>query len=181
MAAISSTDVFEAPEATLTESTPDVKTSIWSIKGRLGVLKYMSCSMILTLLMVGIMIAIAAVSGISMSGGDPTPAQFSPMIGVLAVVVMLPLMWIGCAMFIRRLHDLNLSGWFMLVGIIPVLGALFSLFVICAPGMKEGNRFGQPAETATWEKILGGIGLVFFVAVMVASIVSIVAPSLLGM
>ncbi len=181
MAAISSTDVFEAPEATLTESTPDVKTSIWSIKGRLGVLKYMSCSIILTIAIVGIMMAIAAASGISMSGGDPTQAQFSPMLAALAVVTMLPLMWIGCAMFIRRLHDLNLSGWFMLVGIIPVIGALFSLFVICAPGMKEGNKFGQPAKTAAWEKVLGCIGLVFFIVLMVASIVSIVAPSLLGM
>lgn len=46
---------------------------------------------------------------------------------------------------IRRWHDLNKSGWWVLVGLVPIIGSLYAFgmqgFV---PGADETNSFGPP-------------------------------------
>ena len=43
---------------------------------------------------------------------------------------------------IRRLHDVNLSGWFILLDFIPILGPLILLIIFVQPSKTEGERFG---------------------------------------
>ena len=45
-------------------------------------------------------------------------------------------------MIIRRLHDLDKSGWFVLVVMIPVIGLIFSIYLFFAPGTVGYNRYG---------------------------------------
>lgn len=180
MAAISSTDVYETPQATLSESTPEIKTGLFSAKGRLGVLKYMAQSCILMLAMIAVFGVVALSAGVSFSGETASPEMNPLLLSVIAVAI-LPAMWIGTVMMIKRLHDLNLSGWFILLTLIPILGGFISLFIMCAPGMKEGNKFGPLAHTAAWEKVLGIIGLAILVLTMIASIGALVAPSVMGL
>lgn len=44
---------------------------------------------------------------------------------------------------VRRLHDLGISGWLILLGILPV-GMLFILLVALFPGQPQANRYGEP-------------------------------------
>ena len=45
---------------------------------------------------------------------------------------------------IRRLHDRNYSGWWLLVGAIPVAGALWLAWQIAfRRGVPQGNRWGE--------------------------------------
>ena len=44
---------------------------------------------------------------------------------------------------IRRLHDLNKSGWFMLVSLIPFINILFALYLLLAQGSVGYNRYGE--------------------------------------
>mgnify|MGYP003586681957 CR=1 FL=1 len=44
----------------------------------------------------------------------------------------------------RRLHDINKSGWTMLIGIVPIIGPLYLLYLVCLAGDKGDNRFGSP-------------------------------------
>ena len=46
----------------------------------------------------------------------------------------------------RRLHDINKSGWWMLVALIPLLGLIPLLVWMARAGDKGANRFG-PAKT----------------------------------
>jgi uncharacterized membrane protein YhaH (DUF805 family) len=49
---------------------------------------------------------------------------------------------------VRRLHDLDRTGWWYLLILIPVLGALVLLFFFVQRGTVGGNRFGpDPLET----------------------------------
>ena len=48
----------------------------------------------------------------------------------------------GYMLAIRRLHDLNKSGWWVLVFLIPYVNFIFSLYVWFAPGTKGVNRYG---------------------------------------
>ncbi|PCI24369.1 hypothetical protein COB57_05130 [Candidatus Peregrinibacteria bacterium] len=53
---------------------------------------------------------------------------------------------------IKRLHDINLSGWMFLLQGIPFLGSLFSLYIYFAPGTKGKNDFGECGRSAGREK-----------------------------
>jgi uncharacterized membrane protein YhaH (DUF805 family) len=61
---------------------------------------------------------------------------------MLATVVYLIIILPSVACASRRLHDINKSGWWQLIGIIPLIGPGFMIFW----GMKKGdigpNRFG---------------------------------------
>lgn len=53
-------------------------------------------------------------------------------------------------MSIRRLHDLDLSGWWSLLALIP----LVPIVLVLIPGKKEANRFGPvPAPNPTSLKL----------------------------
>ena len=44
---------------------------------------------------------------------------------------------------VRRLHDVDKSGWFLLLGLIPIVG-LVLLYFFVIPGTPGDNRFGAP-------------------------------------
>ena len=44
---------------------------------------------------------------------------------------------------IRRLNDFNVKGWWVLLLIIPGLGALWGLAILMIAGTKGPNRFGE--------------------------------------
>lgn len=48
----------------------------------------------------------------------------------------------GLAVSVRRLHDINLSGWFMLLALVPG-GNLALLVMVCLPGTIVPNQYGS--------------------------------------
>ena len=43
----------------------------------------------------------------------------------------------------RRLHDRDKSGWFMLISFIPILGAIFLIVMLAEKGTPGKNKFGE--------------------------------------
>ena len=73
---------------------------------------------------------------------------------LLLVVVMLPLP----AMLIRRVHDLNWSGWVALVSAIPLIGGLFTIYLMFQKSDVTPNRFDGAGRE---NRLRGAIGRVF--------------------
>jgi uncharacterized membrane protein YhaH (DUF805 family) len=48
----------------------------------------------------------------------------------------------GLSVGIRRLHDTDKSGWWILIGIIPIIGTIILLVFLCTRGTPGPNRFG---------------------------------------
>ena len=48
----------------------------------------------------------------------------------------------GLSVGVRRLHDTDKSGWWLLIGLIPLIGAIVLLVFVCTPGTPGPNRFG---------------------------------------
>lgn len=46
------------------------------------------------------------------------------------------------AVLVRRLHDTNRSGWWVLINFVPVLGAIVLLVFTVQDSQPGGNRFG---------------------------------------
>ena len=59
-------------------------------------------------------------------------------IGVI-VICLLP----AFAVTIRRLHDINKSGGWILISLIPFIGSLLLLLMLILEGTKGKNRFGK--------------------------------------
>ena len=57
---------------------------------------------------------------------------------LLTLINFLP----GIMITARRLHDLDMSGWMMLIFYIPIIGQLFMLYVIFVPGTNGHNSYG---------------------------------------
>ena len=45
------------------------------------------------------------------------------------------------ALIVRRLHDINKSGWWILIDLIPFVGAIILLVFYCLPAVDEGNNY----------------------------------------
>jgi hypothetical protein len=52
------------------------------------------------------------------------------------------------AVSFRRLHDTDRSAWWILIGLIPLIGAIVLLVFYCMPGTTGPNKFGaDPKQT----------------------------------
>ena len=79
------------------------------------------------------------------------PFQRGPFTILVAFVSMIPTL----AVFVRRLHDLGRSAWWLLVGLIPLVGYV-TLFVIAARGGEPGdNKYGPKPNTEERNSVLG--------------------------
>jgi uncharacterized membrane protein YhaH (DUF805 family) len=61
-----------------------------------------------------------------------------------ALLVVLPSLWAGLVVSVKRWHDRNKSGWWILVSLVPMVGWLWQL-TECGflRGTVGPNRFGQ--------------------------------------
>jgi uncharacterized membrane protein YhaH (DUF805 family) len=49
---------------------------------------------------------------------------------------------VALALQVRRLHDIDRSGYWSFIGLIPIVGAIVLLVFACQPGTPGPNRFG---------------------------------------
>lgn len=86
---------------------------------------------------------VAAVFDVAAFGDDD--ALFTGLLGLLA---FLPTVAVSA----RRLHDIDKSGWWQLLWLIPIIGQLILIYWMAQPGETGPNRFGRdplnPAATA---------------------------------
>ena len=66
-----------------------------------------------------------------------------PARSLVALALLLPSLALG----VRRLHDTDRRGWWMLLAMIPVVGSLVLLILFCREGTRGPNRYGgDPRE-----------------------------------
>ncbi len=67
------------------------------------------------------------------------------MLGSLySLAVLLP----GLAVCVRRLHDTDRSGWWILISLIPIVGIIVLLVFMCLDSTPGENRFGPNPKGA---------------------------------
>lgn len=71
--------------------------------------------------------------------------------GPVSIVCSLGLFLPGLAVAVRRLHDTNRSGWWLLLVLIPVVGAIVLIVFYATAGDRGDNRFGPDPKAATLE------------------------------
>jgi len=61
-----------------------------------------------------------------------------PFAGLVVLAHVLPSM----AVAVRRLHDVDRSGWFLLINIVPLVGFVLLLVWACEAGTRGANQYG---------------------------------------
>lgn len=59
--------------------------------------------------------------------------------GLVALGTFVPSLAVG----VRRLHDINKSGWYYLIGLIPFIGAIILLVWFFTDGNRHENNYGE--------------------------------------
>ncbi|MCB1917461.1 MAG: DUF805 domain-containing protein [Rhodocyclaceae bacterium] len=118
--------------------------------GRMGRLAYITGFLLLTCVTFwGVMTAVAF--------------GFTFLAGLLLVAVVIPYL----RLHVMRCHDLDWSGWWVLLSAVPVVGTIFSLVLLAIRGTPDDNRFGPPVESAGWGRLLVALGAHVGLAVVV--------------
>lgn len=63
--------------------------------------------------------------------------------GMLSLIFSLAVFIPGIAVTVRRLHDVNKSGWWILIVLIPFLGLLLLLYWEVSRGTEGANDYGN--------------------------------------
>jgi uncharacterized membrane protein YhaH (DUF805 family) len=93
-----------------------------------------------------VLFALVAMGGVFSGVGSPDAVpQISTigwigisLLGIVALGIFIP----SLAVVVRRLHDQDKSGWFILIQFIPYIGGIIMLIFMCIEGTKGENRFG---------------------------------------
>ena len=118
---------------------------LFSFQGRIGRAYYwlwVVCELVYLVLLNTVIEA----AGIGGRRSLSTPAiGIGPLIALLVVVLvsLIILTWSNLAVHIKRWHDRDKSGWWVLIGLVPIIGGLWTL-IECGflDGTPGPNRFG---------------------------------------
>ena len=82
------------------------------------------------------MFAVGFASGFLARATGIAALTFIPLIYNLAIIPP------SLGVTVRRLHDTDKSGWFILLGLIPFIGGIILLVFVCLDSNPGANRFG---------------------------------------
>jgi uncharacterized membrane protein YhaH (DUF805 family) len=67
--------------------------------------------------------------------------------GLYGLAVLIP----SLAVTVRRLHDIDRTGWWILINLVPLIGTIVLLVFALTPGTPGSNRYGPDPKQATGE------------------------------
>ncbi|MBQ3442651.1 MAG: DUF805 domain-containing protein [Selenomonadaceae bacterium] len=114
----------------------ELLNEIYTTEGRLNRLRYLKYQVMWTIISTVIGFILGLTGGFL--SGDPDSALIVVPTGIWSFIAGVG----GVMLGIRRLHDLNKSGWFMLLGLIPLINVIFALYIWLMPGTVGHNRYG---------------------------------------
>ncbi len=71
-----------------------------------------------------------------------------PILHIVYVLYVLAIIIPGLAIEVRRLHDIDKSGWWWLIAFVPFIGSIWLIVLFVLPGTPGPNRFGASALTS---------------------------------
>jgi uncharacterized membrane protein YhaH (DUF805 family) len=63
--------------------------------------------------------------------------------GIIGLIYGLAVLLPGIAVSVRRLHDINRSGWWIFISLVPVIGAIVLIVFMVLDSQSGENQYGQ--------------------------------------
>ena len=113
-----------------------MQSLLFSFQGRINRAKFW---LVHVAMWVVVAIVFSVILGSAAMSSDPQAALQSvgAVGGIILLVVYILALWIGLAIAAKRWHDRNKSGWWTLIGLVPIIGGIWLLVEL---GILEGSR-----------------------------------------
>jgi len=119
-------------------------SSLFSFQGRLRRSEWW----LIRLVVLGALVAaVALVAVVDAATGLTGEGSVDLLLGLVLLAGFAVVVWIELAAGVKRLHDQDLSGWMIVLILIPGVGALFALIVLgILDGTAGPNDYGPSAK-----------------------------------
>ena len=71
----------------------------------------------------------------------------------LLLLIMVLTIWVGFSLGVRRCHDVEKTGWWLLLGMVPYINIAWGLYLIFKRGTIGPNRYGDDPIRNDYDKI----------------------------
>ncbi len=114
-----------------------------SFNGRINRAKWWLGSIVVFVALVVLYMILMFVVGGGMTVNPDGTVSGGGTITILSIVLYLAALWPSLALQIKRWHDRDKSGWWVLINFVPIIGGLWAL-IECGflEGTKGPNKFG---------------------------------------
>ncbi|MGZ9704562.1 DUF805 domain-containing protein [Pseudomonas sp. GNP013] len=165
------TSPYAPPRAAVGDDLPEfADLKVFTINGRIGRLRYLAWTLVLTLAM---LVAGGIISTASFAVATASPTAAIILGGVLGFALFVALVVVSVQIGVQRLHDLGWSGWLYLLNLVPLVNSVFPLLMLVLPGNAGANQYGAPPpRNSTAVKVLATLWLAF-IPVMLAIVVTL--------
>jgi len=118
-----------------------------SFNGRINRAKWWLGLLVLFVAQMVIWFILGSVLGMSTMGGDPADAeammQNMTAMMIPTIIIVIILIYPALALYAKRWHDRNKSGWWSLILLVPVVGSIWVLIELgILRGTDGDNRYG---------------------------------------
>ncbi len=157
---------YQAPGADVAVSSNETyQPQFLSLSGRIGRMRYFVYATglsILFYLVVGVAAAILVPAFAAGSeGAMGIVAIVLSMVGLAAFIGMMIISW---GYMVRRLNDINASGWLSLLMLVPLVNFILALILIFKKGSQGGNNYGAaPVSNSGGVKVAFALMLLLMV------------------
>ncbi|MBM7335576.1 DUF805 domain-containing protein [Alloalcanivorax marinus] len=165
------TEPYRSPTALDDPAPAHAATEPFAFRGRLGRLRYFAYLGLVTLVLY-LLLTFASVLTAGASRSEP-----SALVGVVALLLMAVATFAACVYGIRRLNDLNRSGWLILLGFVPLVNLLLGLILLFVPGSPGDNRYGPRPPANGTGVILGAVAAGLVTLAMIGILAAVALPA----
>ena len=113
-----------------------------SFDDRINRAKFWIGSLVLWVLWILVNVVLSTMFGMQYAEGEIFPVM-GPVAWLVWVIIAIALIYVTLAVWAKRWHDRDKSGWWSLIAFVPIVGAIWILVELgCLPGTEGPNRFG---------------------------------------
>jgi len=151
---------YAPPRAPVGDDLPEYSTlNVFTIDGRIGRLRYLAWTLVLT---VAMLVASGIIATASFAVATASPTAGVILGSLLGFALFVAMVWVSVQIGVQRLHDLGWSGWLYLLNLVPLVNSIFPLLLLVLPGNAGANQYGAPPpRNSTAVKVLASLWLAF--------------------
>ncbi|MFC6053358.1 hypothetical protein A6M14_12025 [Acinetobacter sp. Ac_877] len=135
-----------------------------SLSGRFGRLSYIAWYGFLNLIAFFAVIALSLTLGIFNLSTQSLDSHFIDTLtglgGLGFLIISILYIYFNIVIQIRRFHDMNHSGWLILLLILPLVNLFVFFYLLLGSGTQGPNQYGPQRISAVWEKILAWLMII---------------------
>lgn len=170
---MSSANPYEAPSASLQNANLNNvydDTSPFSAAGRFGRANYVVYAFGGYFVLMLFMGAVTAATSVMGDAG-------TMVVGAAAFVAYIAAFVFAIIFLIRRLHDLNWSGWLSVLTVIPLANLVIAIPCLFFRGTDGPNNYGPPPRPNKTHNVLAGILAVLMIVSLVGIMAAVTIPA----